>query len=131
MVLFIGKHKFQLCYLSNPADDLARSHLFPFTNADGGQITIRCKIFTVTDDHGIDIAHAEHAGYHTFEYRLDGRPGIDIDSDTLVIMDDTFYIFVRAIGHGHRTRHRPGQVSLILFKIAGEMHILIAGEDGL
>ena len=56
MVLFIGKYKFELAYLAYPSNDLARPDLISFINADSGQITIRCEIFSVTDDHRIDEA---------------------------------------------------------------------------
>ena len=128
MVLFIGKYKFELAYLAYPSNDLARPDLISFINADSGQITIRCEIFSVADDHRIDISDIEDAGNLSFKHGFYGSAGIDINGNPLVIMDNTFYIFVRTKGHGDRARHRPGQMSFIFFKIPREVHILIAGE---
>jgi len=131
MVFFVGKHEFQLPDVPHPADDLAGTHLLTFTNANSGQITIRGEIFSVSNDHRIDVPNAEHAGNHALKHGLHGCARIDIDSDPLVVMDNSFNIFMGAKRHGYGTGHRPGQLPLVLFKIAGEVHILVAGEDGL
>ena len=103
MVLFIGEYKFQLSYLSYPANDLTRPYLVSFINADSGQITIRGEIFSMPDDHGVDVADIEHAGNLSFEHGFYGGAGVDVDGNSLVIMDDTLDIFMRAKGHGYST----------------------------
>ena len=129
MVLLVREYELKLPDLTYTPNDLGRLHLVSFTNAYSGQITIRGEIFSMTDDDGIDIPDAENAGDNPLEYCFYGRAGIYIDRNPLVIMNDPLDIFVGAKGHGDRTRHRPGQVALILLEIAGEVHILVAGED--